>query len=249
MPKETGLGDNFFVDEYDVSGATAALGRIGGGPALLDLTDITQGAFERGGGRLTGSIEWTAFFETTTGHGALSGLPTTARIATYCRGTSLGDWAASVSGVQIGYDPTRDAEGNLSLGVSVESSTGTPLEWGLLHTAGKRTDTGATNGTGVDHGAASTYGLSAYLHVLSFTGTDVTMKIQESSDDGGADAYADVVGGAFTEVTDVTSERISTALDLSVERYLRVVTETTGGFSECTFVVMVSRHLTEVTYS
>jgi hypothetical protein len=94
----------------------------------------------------------------------------------------------------------------------------------------------------VDFGAESDFGLQAYLHVFAFTGTDVTIKLQESSDNSG-DAYADVVGGGFTAVASApTSERIATAVDLTVEQYLKVTTVTTGGFTSCAFAVMVVRN-------
>ncbi len=90
------------------------------------------------------------------------------------------------------------------------------------------------------------YGLQAYLQVLSFTGTDVTVKLQSSSDDGGSDAYADVTGGAFTQVTaGPTSERIATSSALEIERYLRVTTTTTGGFTELSFIVVACVNLTD----
>jgi hypothetical protein len=161
----------------------------------------------------------------------------------YQRGTTLGNASACLVGKQVNYDPERGDDGSLIFSVQALSNNyGT--EWGEQHTAGSRTDTAATNGTGVNAGASSSYGLQAYLQVTSFTGTDVTIKLQESSDDGSADAYADVVGGGFTQVTSApTTERIATATGLTVEQWLRVVTTTSGGFSEVTFAVTVIRNL------
>ncbi|WP_406418054.1 hypothetical protein [Streptomyces sp. NBC_01614] len=93
------------------------------------------------------------------------------------------------------------------------------------------------------------YGLQAYLQVLSFTGTDVTVKLQSSADDGATDTYADVTGGGFTQITaGPTSERIATSSALEIERYLRVVTTSVGGFSELSFVVVVAVNLTETEF-
>ena len=113
-----------------------------------------------------------------------------------------------------------------------------------------RTDTGAANGSSLDLGTGSTaFGLQAYLQVLSFTGTDATITIQESSDNGAGDAWAAVTGGAFTQVTaGPVVERIQTARDQTVERYLRVATTTTGGFSDLQFVVAVHRPNVEVLF-
>ena len=156
--------------------------------------------------------------------------------------------SAATIAKQINYDPTRAADGSLTIAVQALSNA-YGLEWGKQLTAGIRTDTGATNGTGVDSGAAGTVGLQAWLHVTAFTGTDVTIKLQESSDDGSGDAYADVTGGAFTQVTSgPTSERIATSASQAVEQYLRVVTTTTGGFSSLSFAVMVNINATATVF-
>jgi hypothetical protein len=115
------------------------------------------------------------------------------------------------------------------------------IDWGRLVTAAPRTDTTATNGTSYDFGTGSTaFGLQAYLQVLSFSGTSCTIKLQESSDNGGSDAFADVTGGSFGAQTAVGASRIATSTSQTVERYLRVAT--TGTFSSCSFVVAVKRN-------
>ena len=243
MTKQSGLGDNFYVAGYNVSGDIQSLGRIGGGPSPIDVTSIDKSAFERLGGLRDGSMEFVSFFDDASGasHDVLSDLPRTDVICTYFRGTTLGNPAASCVSKQIGYDLSRDEEGNLTFAVEAQAN-GYGIEWGRSLTAGVRTDTEATAGTALDGGAGTSFGLQAYLHVFSFTGTDVTIKLQESSDNG-ADTYADVTGGGFTEVTaGPTSERIATAVDLAVERYLKVTTVTTGGFSDLDFAVMVVRN-------
>ena len=62
MAKQTGLGDNYYVGGYDVSGDTSDLSRIGGGPAALVTTGIDKTAFERLGGLRTGGVSWTSWF-------------------------------------------------------------------------------------------------------------------------------------------------------------------------------------------
>lgn len=249
MTKQGGLGDNFYVAEFDLSGDVGSIGNISGGPAALEVTAINKSGHERLGGVRTGQMEWSTFFNKATGqaHPALSSLPTTDRVASYFRGTTLGNPAASQVAKQLNYDGQRANDGGLTLGVQALAN-GYGVQWGRQVTAGKRTDTGATNGASIDDGAASSFGLQAFLHVFAFTGTDVTMKLQESSDDGGGDAFADVVGGGFTQVTGVTSQRIATADDLAVERYLRLVTTTSGGVTSVTFAVVVVRNLTAVEF-
>ncbi len=244
MAKSSGLGDNFYAGGFNLSGDTASLGTIGGGPEALEITGIDKSAFERIGGLRTGNLSWSSWFNPAAKqqHVALSALPTTDVHVMYYRGTTLGNPAAACVAKQINYDPTRGADGSLTFDVDVESD-GFGLEWGTMVTPGIETDTAAANGTGVDSGAGSTsFGLQAYLQTFDFTGTDVTVKLQESSDDASGDAYADITGGGFTQITsgDQHQERIATATNLTVERWVRAVT--TGTFSAFEFAVMYVRN-------
>lgn len=238
MAKESGLGAGLFVDGVDVSGDTQSLDTITKGMAFIPQTGIDKEAFERAGGTLTGEISCTAYFNPSRAHPVWSALPRTDRVLSYMHKQSvLGTPVASMVGKQFNYDPTRDTSGGLLAKVQGLSNAYW-VDWGYSLTQGKRSDTTATNGTSVDFndfGGGSSYGLQAYCHLLSFTGTSVTIKLQESSDDGVSDAWADVTDGSFGALSSVTALRIATARDQTIERYLRVVT--TGVFSEATFVV------------
>jgi len=249
MAKQGGLGDNLFVGGYDLSGDIMSLGRVGGGPATtLPVTGIDKSAMERLGGGRDGAMDVTSYFNKATGqaHPRFSSLPTTDVIATYCRGTTLGNPAAAINAKQVGYDGNRPSDGSLTFAVQTLSN-GYGLEWGRQLTAGKRTDGSATNGSSVDLLAASpgAFGLQMYVHLFAFTGTSVTIKIQESSDDGSGDAFADVTGATTGALTTVQALRVATGL-INVERYLRVVT--TGTFSNAVFAVMATRNDTSVVF-
>ena len=244
MAKQSGLGDNLYVGGNDLSGDTGSIQTIGGGPALLEIPGIDKSAMERIGGLRTGVVDWLSWFNVAalSAHPVLSALPTADVIVSYFRGTVLGGQAAGMTAKQVNYDPTRGADGSLSMGVQAVSN-GFGIEWGNSLTAGKKADTGAANGTGVDLSASTAFGLQAYLHVFSFTGTDATIKIQESSDDASGDAYADVVGGGFAAISSApTTERIATATGLTVEQWLRAITTTSAGFTEMTFAVVVVKN-------
>jgi len=252
VAKSSGLGDAFYIGGYDLSGDTQDLGEVAGGFTPLLSTTIEMSAVARQiGGKRDGRMSWASFFNDAAGraHPVLSALPTTDRIASYYRGTALGGQAFCLNGKQINYDGARGEDGGFMLAVNAQGNA-YGGEWGRTLTLGKRTDTAATNGTGVDFAAASSFGLQAYLQVFAFTGTDVTVKLQESSDNGGADAFADVTGGGFTQITSTTpqAQRIETARDLAVERYLRVVTTTSAGFTSLTFAVVVCRNDTETLF-
>lgn len=244
MAKESGLGDACWVDGVDLSGDTGSLGAIGGGPSPLEVTGIDKSAFERLGGLLTGRIDWSAWFNPDRAHASLSTLPTTNRIVTYARGTSLGGPAASMAAKQIGYDPTRGQDGSLTIALQ-SLSTGWPLEWGELLTAGIETFASADAGSGVDYGASvgtTNFGLSAYLHVFGIDSGSATVTIQDSDDDGSGDAYANVTDAAFAAASAVGSERIQTGATQAVKRWLRI--NVTGTFTNLDAAVVVTRHRT-----
>lgn len=243
MSKRTGLGDNLYLAEFDLSGDAGSIGNIGGGPAPLVVTGINKHAPERLGGIKDGRLEFRTWFNPAAAqaHEALSPLPTGNVIVSYLRGTTRGDPAASMVAKQVGYDGTRGADGSLDFGVAAQASIGVPLEWGRNLTAGIAETTGAAAQGSIDDGAASDFGLSAYLHVFAFTGTDATVKIQGSSDNAVGDPFADITGAEFSQVTGVGSERIATADDAAIERYLRVTTTTSGGFTLLDYAVVVVR--------
>lgn len=88
--------------------------------------------------------------------------------------------------------------------------------------------------------AQTVFGAQAYLQVTGFTGTDVTIAIQDSADNV---TFANVTGLGFTAVTAAnTTQRIATANTATIRRYVRVATTTSGGFTSATFAVMFVRN-------
>lgn len=251
MAKGTGLGDNLLAGGYNASGDIGSVQRVAGGPAALVVTGIDKSAFERIGGKRDGGIDFTSFFNpaTNAAHDVFSPLPTADVIISYLRGTSLGSPAACEVAKQLSYDGTRGEDGSFTFQIQCPSN-GYGVQWGDQVTAGLRTDTAATNGTGVDLGTGSlAFGLQAFIQVTAFAGTDVTVKLQGSSDNGVGDAWADITGGAFTAITAApTAQRIATASNLTVERYIRAVTTTSAGFTSATFSVVVVRNPVATTF-
>lgn len=243
MAKSTGLGDQLFVDGYDLSGDVGAITRIANPSQALNVTAVNATAMERIHGHYDGEIAFTSFLNDAAGHehlilrGKSSGVD---RQALYFRGSAIGNVGAALVAKQINYDPNRGADGSLISNIQCLGNL-YGLDWGYQLTAGKRTDTTATNGTSLDNAAASATGLVAYLQVFSVTGTSVTVKIQESSDNAVGDPFADIV--TFTAVAGAAvgfERKALAALTTPAERYLRVVT--TGTFSNAVFAVLVSRN-------
>lgn len=242
MAKETGLGDNLYVDQFDLSGDTGSVGRLACPQGLTEVTGINKSAFERLGLARDGAIEWGSWFNPaiTVGaegaHTVLKGLPTIDRQISYFHTTIIGAPAASMISKQIGYDGTRNADGSFSFALASQAN-GFGLEWGNQLTAGKRTDTTATApATGADLGASPTsysFGWVAYLHVFAFTGTSVTVTLSDSADNS---AFSNLTGGAFTAATAVGVQRlVSSSSTATVRRYVRA--STTGTFSNAVFAI------------
>ncbi len=244
MAKEPGLGDMLIVHGFNASGSIQQLGQIGGGPNLLPFTGIDKSAMERKGALLSARMEMTTFFDSDTVtpalHQKLAALPRTDVILTYGHTTQLGWPAASLVGKQINYDLTRGDDGGLMFTVSAQSN-GYTVDWGKQLTAGVRTDTAATLGTGVDTLASASFGGQAYLQVGAFVGTDATVKIQDSADNV---SFADVAGLAFTQITGGAplAERIAVSNTTTIRRYVRAVTVTTGGFTSLAFSVNFAKN-------
>lgn len=248
MPnKQSGMGDNLYVGGANLSGDTQSLARVGGGPAALEFTDITQSAHARLGGLRDGAINWVTYFDKQAGqsHKTLSALPLTDVQVSYFRGTAIGSPAASCIAKQIGYDPTRDNSGGFTFALNAMSN-GYGIEWGEQLTPGVKTDTVATNGTAFDFGAVSTlFGWQTYLHVFSVTGTSVTVKLQDSADNA---TFADLTGAAFTAVLAGANgpQRLAGGSTATVRRYVRAVT--TGTFSNAQYAVNFVRNLSTVAF-
>jgi hypothetical protein len=242
MAKQSGLGDRLWVGGYNLSGDIGTIRQVSGGPAAMDVTDITQSGFGRIGGKRTGMIGFTSWFDKAAGaaHPVLSALPRTDTLMSYGRGATIGSAMASMVSLQIGYDGTRATDGTFTLAVDGQSD-GYGLEWGQQLTAGDRTDTTGTNGASLDGTASSANGAQFYAHLSALTGTNVVLTIQDSADNA---AWANLSGAAFTSMTAIGWQRI--AVTGTVRRYLRVVSS--GTFTSATFVVNAIRNATAVVF-
>jgi hypothetical protein len=235
MTKVSGMGDNLYVGGYDLSNDIGSLKNIHGGPSLLVVTGIDKSAFERLGGLRDGGINFNSFMNDSAGraHTRLKTLPTADIIVSYFRGTTLGGNAASIIAKQIDYNLERDDNGNAIFTTDAQANS-FGLEWGVALTAGIRQDTTATSpATGIDTTGSLSFGGQAYLHLFAFTGTSVTVKIQDSADNA---SFADITPSlVFTTATGITSERIAVTNTTTIRQYVRVIT--TGTFSVANFAV------------
>lgn len=242
--KTSGLGAALWVAGYDISGDVGTVNKIGSPVAQLDVTGIDKYAHERLNGIRDAVLDYTAFFDPGTAgvanslgtHALLSALPT-ADVILSCSPTppTLGAPVASIVAKQVDYPATRGQDGSLTFAVhDVANAYG--LEWGQLATAGKRTDTAATAGTAIDDGAATNFGLQAYLQVFAFTGTSCTVTITHCATVGGV--YTTLA--SFAAATGVGAQRISVSNTTTVEQFIKITT--VGTFNPCTFAVAYTRN-------
>lgn len=239
MTKRSGLGMRLYVGGYDVSGDINSFAGINGGPAALDYTDVTQSANARLGGKRDGGCQFVSFFDDATdqSHDVLGALPTADVDAMGLLGVTIGSTVFATRAKQVNYDGTRDAEGLLTFAVDLQSSA-YGLEYGEMLTAGRRTESTATNGTALDGTAATSFGWQAWLQVFALTSGTPTIKLQDSADNS---SFTDLSDGAFGAVTARSTQRIAAATaTATLRRYVRVAT--TGTFSGLDFAVMVVRN-------
>ena len=241
MAKQSGIGSNLYVAQFDVSGDIGAIGSIDTSRALLDLTDITESGFERTVGRRDGQITFSSFWNTAAGqaHPALSALPSADRIVSAFIGSTVGSAAASLVAKQIGYGPSFGEDGSL-VASTTALANGYGLEWGEMLTTGKQTfASGTQNGTSIDLGSVSTlFGAAGYLHAFSLGSGTPTVTIQDSAND--TDFLA-VTGMGFTAITAATSERVQGAVGATVRRYVRI--QVTGTYTALVCAVAFVRYL------
>lgn len=243
MTKESGLGAEFYIDGYDLSGDVGSMQNIGMPLSPLVVTGINKLAQERIMGKRDGVISFNAFWNTTTdaSFDALkAGLFTGAdKHMMYFHRATVGTPAAALVSKRSECQWNREEDGGLSA-TFTGMANAYGLDWGQALTAGLRTDTTATNGTSVDGGASTAFGLQAYLQVFSFTGTSVTVTLQDSADNS---SWAAITGGAFTAATARGRERLATGRTATVRRYVRATTS--GTFSSAVFAVMFRRNKVE----
>lgn len=244
MAKQGALGSNFYIGGFNLSGNVNALSKISGGPATLDMTDISQSAFARSGGDRDGGLDFTTLFDSAAlqEHAALSPLPLTDTVASFYPGPlAIGNPAASINSKQVNYDPTLATDGSFIFTVSVMAN-GFGLEWGQALTPGLRTDSSATAagaGNSFDTGASLAFGAQMYVHLIAFAGTSVTIKVQDSADNS---SFADISGSSLTTtaLTVPGSVRVAIPNTTTVRRFIAVAT--VGTFSNAVFAVNVNKN-------
>jgi hypothetical protein len=235
VAKQTGIGANLYVDEFDLSGDVGAVGNIGSSRTQLDVTGINKDFMERLPGLGDGGISYTGFYNPSGAHSVLAPIGTAAQIVTVTLGTDVGSGAASLHGVEVNFDKTRGNDGSLVFSTEALSFAGFGTEWGFLVTAGKATAAGSGTATStVDNAVATSNGGAAFLHAFSIGSGTATVIVEHSTDNA---TFASITGGTFAAFSAATSERIT--LTGTINRYTRY--NATGTFGTAVFAVNINR--------
>src|SRR3982751_5999024 len=111
MSKQSGMGDNFYIDGINISNDLTQLQSIGSPRTSAEWTGIDKKAVERVLLKRDGTMSGTSQFDKTVAHTALRSLPRTNRVVSYFRGTTIGSPVASMMAKEINYDGTREESG------------------------------------------------------------------------------------------------------------------------------------------
>jgi hypothetical protein len=241
--KQSGLGDRLLVGGFDVSADIGGISALSFPSDVLDVTALPSEARERIYGLADVSITFTGYWDAGAGrlHAAAADHRTPGlRVVTYLRGAGLGRPAAGAVVRQVNYDWTREAGGALSGTIQCQGAAGYGLDWGVQLTAGVSTLASAGALTGIDNGAASSTGWSAYLQVVGLTSGTPTVVVEQSDDNGGADPWAALSGASFTGLVAPGGYALRSATPTAaVKRWVRA--RATGTFSGLQFALVFSR--------
>lgn len=161
MGKQSGLGDNFFLQGVDLTFDVASVDTLSTPLALIEGTSIKQFAEARiAGKRDMASFAFSSFADVVSGApaaamAALEALPRTDVVGNYFHGSAIGNIAFGTVAKQLNYDPTIDTSGSIMFKTELQGNA-FGGDWGEQVTPGIRTDTAATNGTSIDDSGGAT---------------------------------------------------------------------------------------------
>jgi len=230
-----------YLQGHDLSGDIGAINTIRSTVAALDVTGIDKDAVERIPGMRDGEISFNVWFNPATGesHEYLSTLPTADVLAMVLTSTTAGQPVICMIAKQVNYDWSRNADGSMQGAVQLLSTSGVPLEYGLL-LAPLTTHASAADETGIDFGAQTTAGAVGFLqHFAAASGTvEYDLEDSANSTNGVDGTWANL--GAFADVATPyapIAQRIEVQGD--VERWVRA--STNGTFVNADFAMAFRR--------
>ena len=243
MAKESGLGDRAYFNGYDLSGDIGTVQGVSSPIQTLEVTGIDKSAMERIHAKRDAMAQYTAFFndDDTVGaegaHEVFKSLPTTDVINAYLHGIVLGNPVFCFVAKQLNYDPTRGNDGALTEQVQAQANA-YGGNWCQQYTAGKVIHASATNGSSIDNGASTDFGMTAYQQVFAVASGTMIGRMEDSDDNV---SFGAITGLTFTGAAARAVQRLATAVDLTIERYTRFAS--TGTFTNALLFAAAERHV------
>jgi hypothetical protein len=145
---------------------------------------------------------------------------------------TIGNSVVMVKGLNVGYQIRGTATDAVRLTAGGTADGGVRVDGVVLQDLSAETTT--FNGSSVDNGSDSSFGGVGHIHVTAFSGTNATVKIQDSAND--AD-WADLI--TFTSITGTGTERKT--VSGTVDEYLRFAI-TTDNFTSMTIACCFARN-------
>lgn len=145
---------------------------------------------------------------------------------------AVGDRAILCKGENVSYQIRSTTTDSVRITVGGTVDGGVRMGGVVLQPLEAETTT--FNGTSHNSGASSAFGGVGHIHVTAFSGTNATVKIQDSPNDS---AWADLI--TFSSITGVTSQR--SLVSGTVDQYLRFAI-TTDNFTSMTIACAFARH-------
>jgi hypothetical protein len=221
MTKVSGLGDQFYIGGYDLSGDVASVDQVGGGSNLGDVTAINKSAHERLGLVRIGGMQFTSWWEAA-GTVSSPSVPATTvpQVSTYATPvlvTVIGGTGTQVNinGVNQGtFDGTYVLP---ALGTIILTYTGAPTwSWkaiGFSHDALSllpTTDVVATylNGSTLLNPAAACIGKQVNYDPTRDASGNLSVKVQVDQNGFGLEWGKTITAGLRTDTTATTGSAI-----------------------------------------
>ncbi len=229
-----GKGAGVWLAQFDLSGDFTGY-NFSTGRQTADIT--TMGLDDRVllTGNREGSISVQGVFNSATDKSdeeiqAIDGVETVIT-ASPTAAAAIGVRAHMVNGFLDGYQPRSSITAAVRFSAGVTATAGAYPGVISQHNS-QQSSVG--DSASVEYGSTTANGATVFIHVTQFSGTDATMTIEDATTEP---TYGSLV--AFTQVTGLTSEKVTVAGD--VLSFTRVAL--TGTFTTVTFVVSLARNL------
>lgn len=244
MAKISGLSEKFYLVQtgangvgIDCSGDIGSIDSASLTMADIDATGIDKTYHERLPGLVDAQLGYTAHFNPATGASfplerVLMGAD---GAAIWIAGSAIGSAAYAIQGLNDTLPVARSGAGQLTVKPRFLSDAGV-AGWGFVLL--NNTDTTGATHTAVDDGASSAFGAGLFVILLGLTGTNVTVTVEDSSDNV---TFAAVTGLTVTFTGSTTGYAyVETSGTATINRYVHVVTS--GTFTSAQAVAVLLRN-------